>query len=131
MAFADIIYPEKGVKKGRLLYVKPSYQGGEPASVRSYASSNPAFPHEPTSDQLFGESQFEAYRALGEYILSELDRPDATYGKVDDFIEAAASELRRSEPSKGKHVSHLKGPWSSSLLLTGGRRSGIGHRHVR
>jgi vancomycin aglycone glucosyltransferase len=31
----------------------------------------PAFPHESTADQLFGEIQFEVYRALGEHLLDD------------------------------------------------------------
>jgi hypothetical protein len=50
-----------------ILYVKPAYHGVsniEGAGVRSYAEANPEFPHEPTADQWFSESQFESYRSL-------------------------------------------------------------------
>src|SRR5258707_572709 len=73
VAVAKIFYPEPGAPLGHLLYIKPSYRATEPASVRSYAEANPKFPHEPTTDQMFGESQFEAYRALGEYIMETID----------------------------------------------------------
>ena len=53
---------------GTLLYVKPSFYGTEPRDVYNYARQSPTFPHESTADQFFGESQFESYRALGEYI---------------------------------------------------------------
>jgi hypothetical protein len=53
---------------GVLLYVKPSFYGKEPRDVYNYAIESPSFPHESTADQFFGESQFESYRALGEYI---------------------------------------------------------------
>lgn len=52
---------------GVILYVKPAYHGTsrvEGAGVRSYAVANPSFPHEPTADQWFSESQFESYRSL-------------------------------------------------------------------
>lgn len=52
---------------GILLYIKPSISGDEPADVVSYHKANPVFPHEPTSDQWFSESQFESYRTLGEH----------------------------------------------------------------
>lgn len=92
-AVAKILYPD--AEPGKLLYIKPSYHGKEPASVRSYAAENPAFPHEPTTDQWFGESQFEAYRELGEYIIKQIDgHPDATYEEIDHFIEAAATKLK-------------------------------------
>lgn len=99
-AVAKIVYPEPDAPVGRLLYIKPGYQGIEPASVRSYAAANPAFPHEPTSDQLFGESQFEAYRALGEYIVDALDGgSNKSYRRIEDFIDAATRVLTKSKSS--------------------------------
>jgi hypothetical protein len=72
-AIGAIRYPGSP-REGWLLYVKPTYQGTERADVRSYASGSPYFPHESTTDQWFGESQLESYRALGasiaEYICS-------------------------------------------------------------
>jgi hypothetical protein len=76
-AFAVIEYPEvhsSGRRQhGYLLYVK-SYYGGldEPADVRAYALANPAFPHDTTLNQFFGEAQFESYRVLGSYTVMEL-----------------------------------------------------------
>lgn len=58
---------------GVLIYIKPSFYGvKEPQDVYNYAQSSPQFPHEPTSDQFFSESQFESYRALGSYIIEQL-----------------------------------------------------------
>ena len=54
--------------KGVLIYVKPSLTGNESADVQEYAAHHKDFPHEPTSDQFFDESQFESYRRLGEHI---------------------------------------------------------------
>jgi Patatin-like phospholipase len=93
VATAKIIYPEAGAQ-GRLLYIKPSYRGTEPASVRAYAEANPTFPHEPTTDQMFGESQFEAYRALGEYILQTIDgQPGWQYQSIEAFMEAVDARI--------------------------------------
>ena len=39
-----------------------------PDDVWRYCDQNPTFPHQSTADQWFDESQFESYRALGEYI---------------------------------------------------------------
>ena len=47
--------------------MKPAYHGVsiiEGAGVRSYAMESQTFPHEPTGDQWFTESQFESYRSL-------------------------------------------------------------------
>jgi hypothetical protein len=94
VAMAKIIYPEADAAPGQLLYVKPGYRGTEPASVRAYAEANPAFPHEPTTDQMFGESQFEAYRALGEYILQTIDgEPGWQYESIESFMEAVKVRL--------------------------------------
>jgi hypothetical protein len=78
-AYAVIEYPEKDSdgkrQRGYLLYIK-AYCGGlhEPADVRAYGHANPAFPHDTTFDQFFGEAQFESYRALGCYTVMELER---------------------------------------------------------
>jgi hypothetical protein len=53
---------------GTLFYLKPGFYGEEPKDVVNYGLSNPAFPHESTADQFFSESQFEAYRTLGDYV---------------------------------------------------------------
>ncbi len=95
IATARIYYPETGAPVGQLLYIKPSYRGTEPASVRGYAEANPSFPHEPTTDQTFGKSQFEAYRALGEYIVQTMDGdPARQYTSVESFISEVALRQR-------------------------------------
>jgi hypothetical protein len=55
----------KDVTNGYILYIKPSYHGTESAGIVSYAAANAAFPHEPTFELFYGESQFESYRTLG------------------------------------------------------------------
>lgn len=60
---------------GTLLYLKSSLSGDEPSDVLRYAARNDAFPHESTSDQWFGESQFESYRALGHHVLMSVFHP--------------------------------------------------------
>ena len=74
-ALADIEYScvdGEGAVTGQLLYIKPAFYGKEPTDIYNYAQSNPAFPHEPTADQFFDESQFESYRMLGSHIMSVL-----------------------------------------------------------
>jgi hypothetical protein len=61
-----ILYPEG--EAGTLIYLKPGLYGGEPQDVLNYACENVLFPHEPTSDQWFSESQFESYRRLGLHV---------------------------------------------------------------
>lgn len=54
---------------GELVYLKPVLTGDEPLDVQRFAANHSkkgkAFPHQPTSDQFFDESQFESYRMLG------------------------------------------------------------------
>lgn len=57
---------------GYILYIKPSYHGTEGAGIRAYANEDESFPHDPTADQWFDESQFESYRSLGFEIVDEL-----------------------------------------------------------
>ena len=102
-AVADIMYREPGAVPGLLLYIKPSFHGAEPASVRSYAIKNTGFPHEPTTKQWFGESQFEAYRALGCYTVDKIDgNSSRTYADIKTFIEAVAAHLVSAPKTKLK-----------------------------
>jgi hypothetical protein len=64
---------------GVLVYLKASLTGDEPSDVRNYQEQHPPFPHEPTADQFFTESQFESYRCLGYHIAREVFR-DAAQG---------------------------------------------------
>ena len=59
-------YPEKTC--GYLLYAKLSLTGNEGEFLRRYRSDEPVFPHHSTADQFFTETQFEAYRSLGEHV---------------------------------------------------------------
>jgi|RhiMetdeSRZDD1v2_1073273.scaffolds.fasta_scaffold42380_3 hypothetical protein len=68
-----IFYAESPNDPSWLIYIKPTYfYETAPVDVRSYGAVNPTFPHETTLDQWFGESQFESYRRLGEYLMSKL-----------------------------------------------------------
>jgi len=53
---------------GKLIYLKSSLTGKEPADVLGYHKRVAQFPHESTADQWFSESQFESYRRLGQFI---------------------------------------------------------------
>ncbi|HEX8457046.1 MAG TPA: patatin-like phospholipase family protein [Pyrinomonadaceae bacterium] len=66
---------------GLLLYIKSSLTGNESEFLKKYRAENPAFPHQSTAQQLFSETQFEAYRVLGEHIAQDLFRKDL----VDDW----------------------------------------------
>lgn len=57
---------------GQILYIKPVLCAGLTADIYAYWRAHPAFPDEPTSEQFFAETQFEAYRALGQQIVAAL-----------------------------------------------------------
>ena len=62
-----------GVERtGMLLYLKLSLTGNEGEFLRRYRLDEPMFPHHSTADQFFSETQFEAYRALGEHVGDKL-----------------------------------------------------------
>jgi hypothetical protein len=69
-----------GIQDGELLYIKPACYGEEPRDIYEYFKNHPTFPHEPTSDQFFSESQFESYRMLGIHSMEKV-----CPGPVDDF----------------------------------------------
>ncbi len=85
---------------GTLVYIKSSVTGDEPADVRRYAAEHLAFPHEPTSDQFFDESQFESYRALGCHIAHEVFGPAVGRG----VAAGAALFPAQWDPKLGIHV---------------------------
>ena len=56
------------------------------------ADANPAFPHEPTADQWFSESQFESYRSLALDIASTFMKGD----KIFPGAQATLADMLRS-----------------------------------
>jgi len=64
-AVGTITYPDVA-EPGILIYLKAAMTGNEEdTSVLQYKTTHPAFPHETTGDQFYGEDQFESYRRLG------------------------------------------------------------------
>ena len=66
-AIGKIHYEQADVEApvGKIIYIKSSLTGKEPADVTTYKKRHSAFPHEDTANQWFTESQFESYRRLG------------------------------------------------------------------
>jgi hypothetical protein len=86
---------------GYLLYFKPTfYRGPEPKDVYNYATSNETFPHQSTGDQWFSESQFESYRALGQFSVEQIVPCGTTHPKdICELIERARAYVK-NQPSK-------------------------------
>jgi hypothetical protein len=113
-------HPNKSVKDGILIYVKPAFYGSEPRDIYQYAKANAAFPHESTADQFFSESQLESYRALGSHSIEIIfkewvknnsyfekfqeyyEHPEATcdYESLGEFIRIAYLKLLRESEGK-------------------------------
>jgi len=89
-AHAQIIYPEGAT--GELIYIKPSDLPDMPMDVRAYRNANGSFPHQPTYDQFFGETQFESYRQLGFSEMQELA------DKADSFADLFALVKKKLAP---------------------------------
>ncbi|HVO90866.1 MAG TPA: hypothetical protein VMV45_20185 [Casimicrobiaceae bacterium] len=91
-ALFDVLYPGgNAANPGKLLYIKASlYEkaAGLPIDVVQYAGRSERFPHETTADQFFSESQFESYRALGEFQVAEIAGRRPLAG-VEDLIDLA------------------------------------------
>jgi hypothetical protein len=92
-AFATIRYSavDRNAKDGKLIYIKPGFYVSDylPWDVYNYAQESLEFPHEPTSDQFFSESQFESYRALGRHAVNELCKSypiTKTYASIDELF---------------------------------------------
>jgi hypothetical protein len=71
-AAAEIRFSRNDEETAILLYVKASVSGDEDDYILDYKRRHPAFPHETTNDQFFGEEQLEVYRALGFHIMKGL-----------------------------------------------------------
>lgn len=67
-ATGTIYYPSppgKAVDTGHFIYIKPAMTSDCAVDLLAYRERHSSFPHEPTTNQFFGEAQFEAYRELG------------------------------------------------------------------
>ncbi|HEV7508578.1 MAG TPA: patatin-like phospholipase family protein [Thermoanaerobaculia bacterium] len=110
-AFATIRYSavDKDAEDGQLLYIKPGVYAGDyfPWDVYNYSQESLQFPHEPTSDQFFSESQFESYRALGRHAINTICKnyppghshglPVAkTYNSVAEFADSVKTEVLKT-----------------------------------
>jgi hypothetical protein len=74
-AYAGIQYPatdDDPAAPGELIYLKPWRPDSLPIELQTYRKTQPQFPHTTTTDQFFTESDFEAYRHLGEVLTTNL-----------------------------------------------------------
>ncbi len=85
-AIGQIDYPNpsntENPIKGHIFYIKTILTEGLPADIYGYKSAHRSFPDQPTSDQFFDETQFEAYRELGYQLGKQMLCYDAAHGKL-------------------------------------------------
>jgi len=80
---------------GTIVYLKPTFVGGEPPDVLQYRSRNAAFPHEGTADQFYDDVQWESYRRLGEHIASVAMPSDPSWKTKPNRADALFLLLRQ------------------------------------
>jgi len=98
-AFGTIRYSEiDGPKtEGVFIYIKPVLTGDEPPDVSNYAAAHPEFPHEPTTDQWFSESQLESYRLLGMHAVESICGENWQPKTLPLFFEQVKQDLEREK----------------------------------
>jgi hypothetical protein len=88
-------YAERPEAIGTVVYIKPALTGDEPVDVVNYGRAHPEFPHEPTSNQWFTESQFESYRMLGLHSVEQ-----AFADRSEQGLAAMAERIRRTQAER-------------------------------
>jgi hypothetical protein len=73
-----IVYPHADGVEGTLHYARLVMPPGAPADVVAYHAKDKHFPHDPTTDQLYTDQRFEAYRSLGALAASAALKPATT-----------------------------------------------------
>lgn len=93
----NVTYADGSV--GQILYVKARVIRHLSADIYAYWRANAAFPNEPTSDQFYGELQFDSYRELGLQIMSAVIGEETTvegvFARWDDRADASVLMAER------------------------------------
>ena len=117
---------DQGAPDGVLVYFKPAAYGRESRDIVHYMAKNPAFPQEPTSDQFFGETQFESYRRLGQFAVEQVcltlrqggaeahrSQPKPNPGQaMAAFVEQARQHCGQVAASQPEHENKKASLWS-------------------
>ena len=87
--------------RGTLLYIKPVVRGDEAAAdVVAYKKANDAFPDQSTVNQWFNESQFEAYRRLGQLMTEKIVHVTKTNDQMPRSFSAFFEGLQNIDQAK-------------------------------
>jgi hypothetical protein len=110
-AVGTITYPPKSAtepaEKGILLYVKSSLTESDPADVLAQRNSKSQFPHDTTVNQFFNETQFEAYRALGENMIAGIWKEFAGKAGLAEIKEKGLDPENKARRELAINVSRL------------------------
>lgn len=117
-AWAGVVhYPatdHKAAQTGWVVLAKLAVPKDAPFDIRDLARTLPGFPNHPTADQLFTDQKFEAYRALGAYLVEdaftlaqEIRRAVARPMAVDKAVKRALA-VRTKQPLLPRGTMHLK-----------------------
>jgi hypothetical protein len=101
-----------------------------PWDVLSWAQQHPVFPHDSTTQQLYGDREFEAYRQLGETAASsalKLMSPDRAEpvrrsGRADRGLPRTRADTRRRDADLEHRATGLPRRLDVSRRQTPGRR---------
>jgi len=91
-----IVYPGENAATGTLYYARLVMPPDASADVVAYHAKDERFPHDPTTDQLYTDQRFEAYRSLGAtaanaaLALQSPPAPQTRPSVWDRFLGAAA-----------------------------------------
>ena len=75
---------------GEILYLKALLRENLGADIYGYWRTNPEFPNQPTSNQFYGEMQFDSYRELGRQLMA------GVIGEEGGDVEKVFARWRRS-----------------------------------
>jgi hypothetical protein len=104
-AVGRVRYPEDFEPCGRLIYLKPSILDLMPTDSLAYGNLHKGFPHDPTPDQWFTESQFESYRSLGAFqmqtLIGGMKLGSGLDGLFDAGFAAATAGSQTPSPKPG------------------------------
>ena len=75
----------------------------------NYAAAHPEFPHEPTTDQWFGESQLESYRLLGLHAIEAICGDDWEAQSFPLFFAQVKEDLARAKRPLVRQVAARSG----------------------
>lgn len=89
---------------GTILYLKATLSGDETIDVRNFATIDPRFPHDSTSNQFFDEARFESYRALGYHTVLSVAAGLQSIENVRALCTIAGKTLKQTPPAAAAQV---------------------------